>query len=79
MVTTVVRTVLDVADGQLDEELVASVADDALDTGAMSMRQLERRMGGLRSDAQARAKRVLSRRSRSASSLGGPINPPPAM
>ena len=79
VVTTVAQTVLDVIDSQFDEELVASVVDDALETRAISVRQLERRAGGLGSDAQARAKRVLSRRSGSSSTLSGFVNPPPAM
>ncbi len=61
VVTTVVRTVLDVIDSQFDEELVASVVHDALDKGAISERQLRRRLDELDSGAQARAERVTSR------------------
>jgi len=60
VVTTVVRTVLDVIDTQFDEELVASVVNDALDTGAASLRQLRRRLDGLNEDARARGERVLT-------------------
>lgn len=60
-ITTVVRTVLDVIESQFDEELIASVVDDAVDTGAVSVRQLERRLGELDDDARARAERVLAR------------------
>ncbi len=60
VVTTVVRTVLDVIDTQFDEELVASVVNDALDTGAASLRQLRRRLDRLNEDARARGERVLT-------------------
>ncbi|MCP3878164.1 MAG: hypothetical protein GY701_07200 [Sulfitobacter sp.] len=59
--TTVVRTVLDVIESQFDEELIASVVDDAVDTGAASVRQLERRLDELDDDAWARGQRVLAR------------------
>ena len=64
VVTTVVRTVLDVIDSQFDEELVASVVDDALDKGAISERQLRRRLEELDSAERVRAERVLARKSR---------------
>jgi predicted transcriptional regulator of viral defense system len=60
-ITTVVRTVLDVIESQFDEELIGSVVNDAVDTGAVSVRQLERRLGELDDDARARAERVLAR------------------
>lgn len=60
-ITTVVRTVLDVIASQFDEELIASVVDDAVGTGAVSVRQLERRLDELDDDAQARGQRVLAR------------------
>lgn len=63
VVTTVVRTVLDVIATQFDEELVASVVDDALDTGAMSALQLDRRFGEFGDAARCRAERVLARAS----------------
>lgn len=63
VVTTVLRTVLDVIDSQFDEELVASVVDNALDKGAISERQLRRRLDELDSAARARAERVLARKS----------------
>ena len=61
VVTTVLRTVLDVIDSQFDEELVASVVDDALDKGAISERQLRRRLDELDGAARARADRVVAR------------------
>ncbi|MCP3860354.1 MAG: hypothetical protein GY704_11935 [Phycisphaeraceae bacterium] len=60
-ITTVVRTVLDVIESQFDEELIASVVDDAVDTGAVSVRQLERRLDELNDGARTRAERVLAR------------------
>jgi len=60
-ITTVVRTVLDIIDSQFDEELIASVVDDAVDTGAVSARQLERRFDELDDDSRARGERVLAR------------------
>ncbi|MCP3937198.1 MAG: hypothetical protein GY708_17735, partial [Actinomycetia bacterium] len=60
-ITTTVRTVLDVIESQFDEELIASVVDDAVDTGAVSVRQLERRLDELDDDARARGQRVLAR------------------
>ncbi len=60
-ITTTVRTVLDVIESQFDEELIASVVDDAVDTGAVSIRQLERRLDDLDDDARDRAERVLAR------------------
>lgn len=60
-ITTVVRTVLDVIESQFDEELIASVVDDAVNTGAASVRQLERRLDELDDDARARGERVLAR------------------
>jgi predicted transcriptional regulator of viral defense system len=59
-ITTVVRTVLDVIESQFDEELIASVVDDAVNTGAVSVRQLERRLDELDDDARARGERVLA-------------------
>lgn len=60
VVTTVVRTVLDVIDTQFDEELVASVVDDAVRTGAASLRQLRRGIDELGEDARVRGDRVLA-------------------
>jgi hypothetical protein len=60
-ITTVVRTVLDVIESQFDEELIASVVDDAVDTGAVSVRQLERRLDEIDDGARARGERVLAR------------------
>jgi hypothetical protein len=60
-ITTVVRTVLDVIESQFDEELIASVVDDAVGTGAVSVRQLERRLDELDDDARVRGERVLAR------------------
>lgn len=60
-ITTVVRTVLDVMASHFDEELVESVVDDAVGTGAVSIRQLHRRLDDLDDDARARAERVLAR------------------
>ena len=60
-ITTVVRTVLDIIDSQFDEELIASVVDDAVDTGAVSARQIERRFDELDDDSRARGERVLAR------------------
>jgi predicted transcriptional regulator of viral defense system len=60
-ITTVARTVLDVIESQFDEELIASVVDDAVNTGAVSVRQLERRLDELNDDARVRAERVLAR------------------
>ena len=60
-ITTVVRTVLDVIESRFDEELIASVVDDAVGTGAVSVRQLERRFDELADDARARGERVLAR------------------
>ena len=60
VVTTVARTVLDVIDTQFDEELIASVVDDALDTGAMSALQLHRRLGELGDKGRWRAERILA-------------------
>ena len=59
-ITTVVRTVLDVIESQFDEELISSVVDDAVGTGAVSVRQLERRLDELDDDARARGERVLA-------------------
>ncbi|MCP3936587.1 MAG: hypothetical protein GY708_14570 [Actinomycetia bacterium] len=60
VITTLVRTVLDVIASQFDEELIGSVVDDAVATGAVSVRQLERRLDELDDDARARAERVLA-------------------
>lgn len=60
-ITTVVRTVLDVMASQFDDEMVESVVDDAVGTGAVSVRQLERRLDDLATDVRARAERVLAR------------------
>lgn len=60
-ITTVVRTVLDVIESQFDEEVISSVVDDAVGTGAVSVRQLERRLDELDDDARARGERVLAR------------------
>ncbi len=60
-ITTVVRTVLDVIASQFDEELIESVVDDAVGTGAVSVRQLERRLDELDDESRARADRVLAR------------------
>ena len=59
--TTVLRTVLDVTATQFDEELIASVVDDAVSSGAVSVRQVERRLEELNEEAAARGSRVLSR------------------
>jgi len=60
-ITTVVRSVLDVIESQFDEELIASVVDDAVGTGAVGVRQLERRLDELDDDARARGERVLAK------------------
>lgn len=60
-ITRVVRTVLDVIASQFDEELIESVVDDAVGTGAVSVRQLERRLDELDDESRARADRVLAR------------------
>lgn len=60
-ITTMVRTVLDVIASHFDEEFVESVVDDGVNTGAVSVRQVERRLDELDNDARVRAERVLAR------------------
>ena len=59
-ITTVLRTVLDVIESHVDEELIESVLDDALTTGAITVGQIERRLHELGDDGRARAERVLA-------------------
>lgn len=58
-ITTVLRTALDIIETHYDEELVISVVQDAVDEGAVSVRQLERRFDELSDDARSRAERVV--------------------
>lgn len=60
-ITSVVRTVLDIIESRFDEELIAGVVDDAIASGAVSMRQLERRLDELDNEALLRGQRVLAR------------------
>ncbi|WP_370327715.1 type IV toxin-antitoxin system AbiEi family antitoxin domain-containing protein [Euzebya sp.] len=59
-ITTVLRTVLDVIESHFDEELVASVVDDAVATGGVTAGLIRRRMHELSPDARLRADRVLA-------------------
>jgi predicted transcriptional regulator of viral defense system len=59
-ITTVLRTVLDVIELHVDEELIASVLDDGLASGAITKGQLQRRLLELGDEARSRAERVLS-------------------
>ena len=58
-ITTVLRTVLDVTETNVDEEIVESVIEDAVDTGATTVGQIRRRLDELGEHARARAERVL--------------------
>jgi len=60
-ITSVTRTVLDVIESHVDEELVESVIDDALSAGALTAGQLRRRLCELGEAERARAERVLAR------------------
>ena len=59
-VTTPLRTVIDIIEHQVDEELVATVVSDALESGAVSRRQVERRLDELPQEALERAERIMS-------------------
>ena len=59
-VTTVLRTVLDIVESHVDEELIESVVGDALTLGAMTEGQLARRLPELGDDARRRAARVVA-------------------
>jgi len=54
------RTVLDIVESHVDEELIESVVADALTTGAVTKARLERRFHELSDAARARAERVFS-------------------
>ena len=60
-ITSALRTVLDVIESHVDEELVESVIDDALVTGAITAGQLERRLQTLDDETRARGGRLLAR------------------
>ena len=57
--TTVLRTVLDIVESHVDEELIESVVGDALALGAVTGGQIERRLSELDDGARSRAARVL--------------------
>jgi len=59
-ITSVPRTVLDIIESHVDEELIESVVADALATGAVTKTRLERRFHELGDAARTRAERVLS-------------------
>mgnify|MGYP000450684189 CR=1 FL=1 len=59
-ITSVPRTVLDIVESHVDEELIESVVADALTTGAVTKARLERRFHELSDAARARAERVFS-------------------
>ena len=59
-VTTVLRTVLDIVESHVDEELIESVVGDALARGAVTEGQLERRLPELDDAARSRAARVVA-------------------
>ncbi len=61
-ITTVLRTVIDIAEARFDDELVASVMDDALDSGAIVVGQIKRRIDELSTDARLRVERLLAQR-----------------
>ena len=60
LITTVLRTVVDVIESQFDDELAVSVIRDALENGRVSRRQLERRFEELQDDQSVRAERLLA-------------------
>lgn len=59
-ITTPLRTVLDVIESNIDEELVGSVVGDAIDTGATTGSRILRRVDELSEAAQVRARRVVA-------------------
>ena len=58
-ITTVLRTVLDVIEWHIDEELALSVLDDALSAGSITSQQVARRFDELSDEAQERARRLV--------------------
>ncbi len=60
-ITTVLRTVLDVIEPHFDEEFVEGVISDAIASGAITARQLERRLDELDEEAQQRSVRLLAK------------------
>ena len=58
--TTVLRTVLDIVESHIDEELIESVVADAFALGAVTEGQLVRRLPELDDSARSRAARVLT-------------------
>lgn len=63
-ITTLVRTVLDLIETYVDEELLDGVVDDALAGGSVTVRQLRSRLDELAEGALPRAERVLARAGR---------------
>ena len=61
-ITTALRTVLDVAETNIDEEYVESVVDDALDSGLATRRRLVARLHELEGPGRTAIHRVLERR-----------------
>jgi predicted transcriptional regulator of viral defense system len=60
-ITTIIRTVIDLIETHVDEELIEGVVSDALSSGAISRGQIQRRSRELSPDAQARTTRVLQK------------------
>ncbi len=58
-ITTVLRTVLDIIEEHVDEELIESVVVDAISSGATTQSQIRRRLEELSPEAQQRAERIL--------------------
>jgi len=59
-ITTVLRTAIDTIETHFDEELVASVIADAVDSGAMLLSQLVRRFDELSDEAKPRGERIVN-------------------
>ncbi|NOX31149.1 MAG: hypothetical protein GXP35_14040 [Actinobacteria bacterium] len=59
-ITTVLRTAIDTIETHFDEELVASVVADAVDSGAMLLSQLVRRFDELSDEAKPRGERIVN-------------------
>ncbi len=59
-ITRVLRTVLDTIESHMDEEYAAAVIDDALESGAITRRQVESRLFELTHEARKRADRLIA-------------------
>ncbi|MDE0498875.1 MAG: hypothetical protein OXH86_16125 [Acidimicrobiaceae bacterium] len=60
-ITTALRTALDMTESHFDEELVEGVIVDAVASGAITAKQLERRSHKLDNEAQRRCARLLAK------------------